>query len=263
MTFQPADWTIKQNPSQNSYTGTIVGVNDPLQSNRAQVKIPFLHNGVPDELLPWFKNGNLQGNVKGETQIKIPVLGARVRVEFENDNFYTGTFYDGYKSQQDIDQEYMQDGNITEYGTFDGHKDQWGNWWKVGNNGTVTFKTNQGVLLEIVGTTIHLSGVTETTVDSSDKITMNTQEFKINAKTSCTIDTPDFNINNATTANINATTTNINATTTTIDGATINLTATTGVNITQDIINSGTKSINSQHKHTGVTAGNEPTGEVQ
>ena len=45
----------------------------------------------------------------------------------------------------------MQDGNITEYGTFDGHKDQWGNWWKVGNDGTVTFKTNQGVLLEIIG----------------------------------------------------------------------------------------------------------------
>ena len=129
MSFQASDWCIKQNPNQNDFTGTIVGVNDPHQNNRAQVRIPFLHSGIPDEKLPWFQNGNIQGNVKGETEIKIPVIGSTVKVAFENDDFYTGTFYDGYKATQDIDTSFMNN----QYGQFDGHKDQWGNWWKAYN----------------------------------------------------------------------------------------------------------------------------------
>ena len=43
--------------------------------------------------------------LKGETEIKIPVLGSRVRVTFENDDFILELSMTGYKSQQDIDQE--------------------------------------------------------------------------------------------------------------------------------------------------------------
>lgn len=258
MSFQPSDWCIKQNPNQNDFTGIIVGVNDPHQNNRAQVRIPFLHKGVPDEMLPWYQNGNIQKNVKGETEIKIPVLGSTVKVAFENDDFYTGTFYDGYKAIQDIDQDYMADGNITGYGNFDGHKDQWGNWWKVGNDGTVTFKTNQGVLIEIFNNRdVRISGTQNITVDNEKKITFNTEDFILNCRNSCTINP----INTYTLNTINST---VNATTSAITNSTLITENAPTVTVPQDKLILGTggsaRNVNSGHKHMEQGDGNPTSG---
>lgn len=125
-----SDWTIKQNTVQNDYTGVVVGVQDPNRNNRAQIRIPYLHEGVPDEFLPFFKNGNISGNTKGNSEVKLPVIGSTVKVVFENGDFYNGTFYEGYKSINDNDETFLQD-----YGTFDGYKDQWGNTVKQYNTG--------------------------------------------------------------------------------------------------------------------------------
>ena len=135
--FHIADWTIKQNTSKNDYTGVIVGINDPNKNNRAQIRIPYLHDGVPDEFLPWFKNGNIADNVKGRTNIDLPVIGATVKVVFENENFYCGTFYEGLKSTTDNNEEFLQD-----YGTFNGKIDQWGNQVKTYNTGGQFIKVN-------------------------------------------------------------------------------------------------------------------------
>lgn len=135
--FHISDWTLKQATTSNDYTGIIVNIQDPNKNNRAQVRIPYLHSGVPDEYLPWFRNGNISNNVKGSSEIRLPVIGSTVKVKFENGNFYNGIFYEGLKSTTDLDEEFLQD-----YGTFNGTKDQWGNSIKTYSNKNVTFSTN-------------------------------------------------------------------------------------------------------------------------
>lgn len=247
--FHIADWTIKQNTVQNDYTGTIVGVQDPNKNNRAQIRIPYLHEGVPDEFLPWFKNGNVSGNTIHNSEIKLPVLGSTVKVVFENGDFYNGTFYEGYKNVQSNDEEFLQD-----YGTFDGHKDQWGNSFKTYANGDAIYVSNKGVTFHIQGTTLTLSGITQTVIHSDETIHNGNTTFNgnvtINGNTvhSGNIDTTgDINTNGNVTTIGNVTT---NGDTTTNGNSTI-----TGNNIVKG------KNIDPSHRHRWGGLG-DPTGGV-
>jgi len=159
------DWTIKQNASQNDYTGEIVDIKDPKCKNRARVRIAGIHDGVPDNLLPFFRNGNITSNTQGSHEVKLPVLHSKVKVVFENTCLYSGVFYESLKSTNDNDSEFLED-----YGSFDGHKDQWGNTVKTYANGNFLYISNKGVTVKIEGTTCTVSGLTQTDIYSEKTI---------------------------------------------------------------------------------------------
>lgn len=247
--FHVADWTSKRTTSQNDYTGVIVGINDPNKNNRAQVRIKYLHDGVPDEFLPWFRNGNISGNSNKDTQIKLPVLGATVAVKFDNDNFYNGTFYDSYKSVESNNKEFLKD-----YGTFDGHIDQWGNYTKTYSNGDMIYVSNKNVKFHIQGTTLLISGLTQTVVYSNETIHNGNTTFNGNV----TINGDTTHVGNIdTTGDITTTGNTINNGNLTTNGNT----TTNGNNVVTGTNIIAGKNIDPNHTHSNGNQG-EPTGGV-
>lgn len=64
----------------------VLANNDPLQLQRIQVKIPILHDGVPNTYLPWCVPEKISGVGQGggAASCNVPVVGSLVKVIFKD-----------------------------------------------------------------------------------------------------------------------------------------------------------------------------------
>lgn len=87
-------------PSEKTYLGEIVDINDPLKQGRARVAVFGLFDDLAVENIPWAEqNSGLSfGSEYGGGNISIPRLGSVVSVHFEEENYYKIT-YDYIKEQ--------------------------------------------------------------------------------------------------------------------------------------------------------------------
>lgn len=87
-------------PSEKTYLGEIVDINDPLKQGRARVLVFGLFDDLAVEHIPWAEqNSGLSfGSGYGGGNISIPRLGSVVSVHFEEENYYKIT-YDYIKEQ--------------------------------------------------------------------------------------------------------------------------------------------------------------------
>ena len=80
--------------------GIVVNNNDPDFSGRCKIRVYGLMDDIEDSLLPWFtpiNNCIFSGN--GNGALSIPKIGTYVRVNFANDDIYSGE----YTAIQNID----------------------------------------------------------------------------------------------------------------------------------------------------------------
>ena len=77
-------------PSEKTYLGEIVDINDPLKQGRAKVSVFGLFDGIPIEDIPWAEQnpGISFGGDYGGGNVSIPRMGAVVSVTFEEENYY-------------------------------------------------------------------------------------------------------------------------------------------------------------------------------
>lgn len=81
-------------PSEKTYLGEIVDINDPLKQGRAKVSVFGLFDGIPIEDIPWAEQnpGISFGGDYGGGNVSIPRMGAVVSVTFEEENYYKITY---------------------------------------------------------------------------------------------------------------------------------------------------------------------------
>lgn len=78
-------------PSNKSYLGVIVDINDPLKQGRAKVRVFGVFDGLPLEDIPWAEPGTASeyfGGGKGGGAVSIPRVGTVVYCSFEGENYY-------------------------------------------------------------------------------------------------------------------------------------------------------------------------------
>jgi hypothetical protein len=87
-------------PSEKTYLGQIVDINDPLKQGRARVSVFGLFDDLAVENIPWAEQNSCLsfGANYGGGNITVPRLGAVVSVHFEEENYYKIT-YDYIKEQ--------------------------------------------------------------------------------------------------------------------------------------------------------------------
>lgn len=81
-------------PSEKTYLGKIVDINDPLKQGRAKVAVFGLFDDIAIENIPWAEQnpGISFGGDYGGGNISVPRLGAVVSVTFEEENYYKITY---------------------------------------------------------------------------------------------------------------------------------------------------------------------------
>lgn len=73
---------------------TVVATNDPLKAGRVQIKVPYLHENVSNDLLPWAKQmSSFTGGSSTSGKSCIPEVGTLVWVVFNDDEDLLHPFY--------------------------------------------------------------------------------------------------------------------------------------------------------------------------
>lgn len=72
------------------FIGPVVANNDPMQAQRVQVRIPILHDNVPDAQLPWCMRADNDGVGQGggASTCKVPVVNSYVCVKFQEGDMH-------------------------------------------------------------------------------------------------------------------------------------------------------------------------------
>ena len=85
---------------QGSHLGRVIFNEDPTFSGRCKVRVFGLFDDLPDQNVPWFTpiNSTIFSS-EGAGSISIPRVGDIVRVQFSNNDFYSGE----YMALQNID----------------------------------------------------------------------------------------------------------------------------------------------------------------
>lgn len=92
----PFDHLKQQNYNTTDLHGTVVNNVDPKKARRLQIRVPIIHDDVPDEHLPWAVCGIAAGRGPTATAsaVYIPDIGADMLVKFQQGDpqnpIYTG-----------------------------------------------------------------------------------------------------------------------------------------------------------------------------
>lgn len=83
-----------------SYLGKVIYNEDPTYSGRCKVRVFGLFDDLPDQNVPWFVPiSSSVFSAEGAGSISVPKIGDIVRVDFSNNDFYSGE----YKAIQNLD----------------------------------------------------------------------------------------------------------------------------------------------------------------
>jgi hypothetical protein len=98
-------------PSEKTYLGKIVDINDPLKLGRAKVNVFGIFDDLPIEDIPWAEQnpGISFGKGFGGGNITIPRNGAVVYVRFEEENYYKITYDYLKETSPDLIEEISQE----------------------------------------------------------------------------------------------------------------------------------------------------------
>ena len=76
------------------YIGKVVYIDDVTHTGRCKIRVFSLFDELDDENLPWFSPGNTGiFSSDGAGSIDIPKVGAIVRVTFQDEDYYSGQYY--------------------------------------------------------------------------------------------------------------------------------------------------------------------------
>lgn len=146
------NWVKRKAVEKNRYYGVVVGIEDKLHSNRVQIRVDKLHEGVPDEYLPFFRPSQTN-NSNSTLEVNIPPIGTNIEVGFEEEDFYNGVYYQGLPNNINT-----QDSFYEGYPNFRGFKTSSGNIVKWYNNGDLDIISASGGKVSLKGTKFTIQG---------------------------------------------------------------------------------------------------------
>lgn len=147
----PSQELRRPNLTSTNFIGKVIDVNDPEKRQRVKLRIPQLHRGVPDNLLPWTRPSSSQGGANagaGAGSVRVPPKGATLYGNLEgNDphNIHYGgspTIDSAHKDNEILNEDYPH--------TF-GEVDH------AGNKTVTNTQKNTKTYVHKSGTTIHIS----------------------------------------------------------------------------------------------------------
>lgn len=197
------------------YIGKIVYIDDKTFTGRCKVKVFGLFDDLDDNFIPWFTPvSSTIFSSNGAGNISIPKLGDIVRVQFSNNDFYSGEYFALQYIDPDLINEIKDDYENTHVLLYDS-----------GENLIISYQPMSGLKLNLKGSQI--------LIDPTGLIQLKHQN------NSCVIelDENDINITTTSSDNNNSDTTGvINIST----GNTVNINA-NNVNVKANNINLGKK----------------------
>lgn len=139
---------------QTDLYGYVVDNNDPLKRQRVKIRIPQLHRGVPDSLLPWSlpAGAGHENSGGGMGSVHIPAKGAKMRIKFDSNDPHRPR-YDQTGSPKTGDVNDANElRNHPDYPYVRGHVDPAGNKWEVNTKEgkeSTTLTTKQGTVVSV------------------------------------------------------------------------------------------------------------------
>ena len=98
-------------PSEKTYLGKVVNIEDPLYQGRAKIEVFGIFDGIPSDDLPWAEQiaGLSFGGDFGGGNITIPRVGSVVAVHFEDNNYYKISYHYIKEISKDLMTELKED----------------------------------------------------------------------------------------------------------------------------------------------------------
>lgn len=132
MLSKPIKWlTEDKDVKSSTFSGFVVGNDDPLKLGRVQVRIVEMYgtsSEIPDEDLPWLNiiPSSFIGNTSTTSTFGVPEIGTKVLVDYPTSNPYFGFYRGGYNSL-DVRNDFFDDDYPNSYG----FKDSQDNYFRI------------------------------------------------------------------------------------------------------------------------------------
>lgn len=132
MLSKPIKWlTEDKDVKASTFSGFVVGNDDPLRLGRVQVRIVEMYgtsSEIPDEDLPWLNiiPSSFIGNTPTTSTFGVPEIGTKVLVDYPTSNPYFGFYRGGYNSL-DVRNDFFDDDYPNSYG----FKDSQNNYFRI------------------------------------------------------------------------------------------------------------------------------------
>lgn len=158
--------------------GLVVDNKDPEMLGRLKIRVAGIHDGVPDEHLPWAINGQASGRGPTATaaQVRIPMKGSRVKVNFHNDPS-NPEYYGGVTTKQSIPEVFR-----TNYPNRNGELFPNGTHWYLDEKDNVFYFSHCGFTCKI-DSSGNCEIVSGTLTYNSKEVNWKSGTFKLSAPT--------------------------------------------------------------------------------
>lgn len=155
---------------------------DPKGLGRVRLRIRGLHDGVPDEHLPWASKSETRAGGGGTGSAGVPPKGTKIRVTMRDNSPYSPE-YSAAPATEDtkVEEEFK-----SEYGNVEGHIDPAGNKFsqqtRDGNNVT-TFHHASGTSI-VIGNdgSVNIAGAKKGAISFAEELVLSSKKVKIHGQ---------------------------------------------------------------------------------
>lgn len=156
----------RPNLSNSTWRGKVVDNNDPEKRQRVKIRIPQLHRGIPDDMLPWVmpSSAGYAHAGSGVGSVDIPPEGSLLEMYFEEDDPHNPR----YGGSPPVDSVNKENEILNEdYPKTRGYVDEAGNKW------TVNTQRNEVLFQHKSGASIFVDGSGNISVTAKSKLSFN------------------------------------------------------------------------------------------
>lgn len=160
----PVEELKRPNLASPNFIGKVVDVNDPKKRQRIKLRIPELHRGIPDNLLPWSRPMSSPSGANagaGVGSVRVPPKGSTLYGSLESNDphsiHYGGspTLDSAHKDNEILNEDYPHT-----YGEVD----------HAGNKTITNTQKNTKTMVHKSGTTFHVSADGSSSVSSAKDV---------------------------------------------------------------------------------------------
>jgi hypothetical protein len=149
--------------NNKTYLGTVEDINDPLKIGRCKIRISFLFDAIPVNMLPWsypaynpvFGKGGHCGS------ISVPKKGSVVRVRFNNGDLYSPIYDSLQELASDVKTQLKKEYDGTHILLFDGDADL-----------QIYYTKTKGITIKLKGSYINIGIDKIITIEHADSQSM-------------------------------------------------------------------------------------------
>lgn len=135
---------MRTSTKQESYSGQVIDINDPLKQGRCKVRIPEIHGDMDDELIPWART---YFESRGGVGLDIPAKDDVVSIMFDNEDPLSPV-YTNKEQSKDTNKDFSE--VLEDYPNTNGAMDGHGNkYWFNKKSGVLNYLMKNGDSVKI------------------------------------------------------------------------------------------------------------------